>query len=98
MGEIIHLIDIYKEQGVKGILAHPELCQNIQILQMELTSLEPDEKLRTRNLLNEILKELDSHFITLSSEIHEKLNHLERISKNTEACLAYLKTTKGERR
>ncbi len=88
MSDILRIVEKYQNQ-TDPILAHPDLAQDIQFIQDTIGKASAEDRLEAKEFLNSLEKIIEKEITLLQDQLSERPEIMDRIRKNSEACLAY---------
>jgi len=72
-------------------LSHPDLAQDITLIQNQMPQATADEKTQATEFLKSLMGDIETQINDMKQELDGKAKAMETLEKTKEACLAYLK-------
>lgn len=94
MDDVTQFIENYKGKSGEEILASPAIERDVNRLKNALRGCDPDQRQEAEAILKTLDDALDPHIADLKAQMEKGLDTIQRVQKNSEACIAYLEAGK----
>ena len=74
-------------------LSHPDLAQDITLIQNAMPTAMANEKEKATEFLKSLMGKIETKISEMSKELDGKADAMDMLKKATDACLAYMKPT-----
>lgn len=90
MTDILRIVEKYTNHN-GAPLSHPDLAQDITLLQNQMPRATAEEKEQAKEFLTSLMADIIDRIDTIKTELDGKAEVIDKLQKTTEACLAYTK-------
>ncbi|MGH1397641.1 MAG: hypothetical protein ACRBCT_00300 [Alphaproteobacteria bacterium] len=94
MSDKVQFLEIIKGKSVEEIYALPDLEAHLEALSGQMDMLDDATRANVEAVLQKLLQNVDGNIAGFKSEMRDGLQKIQRVQKNSEACIAYLKGQK----
>ena len=98
MVDVQKLKQMYDAGGLDSLLADPKLKLNVNHIKDEINQADPNQQKALKDFLRSLLDEMDAKVEELTAQMTDQKQVIERGKQNSDACLAYLNTPRGDKK
>ena len=95
MTDILRIIEKYTNHN-GAPLSHPDLAQDITLIQNAMPNASDDETAKATEFLKSLMGDIQSQIDKNTKELDGKADEMDMLKKTTDACLAYLKPKRSK--
>ena len=86
-------MDKFDGKNINDIVNHPDIARDISTLNAHMGDVDKETQDKVRAFLSQLLIGIDREIEVSKEQLKDQSQVIETAKKNTEACLAYIKTT-----
>lgn len=93
---VARLIKTYKQDGLNGLIANPELPDDMHHIRAAYSELSGKEKEEVDDILNQLMAQADQEIKELEDELKQRQNEIIKAQESADACLAYVNSERSK--